>query len=99
MMGQITPVLWSLIFTLHRRLFAAIRNLFSKKILQFSASNSRKLQAVICYVTLYNFHTPFGYYGPSKVKNQSIADLLKKVHQVRKKVYFSSWLKYPNRDK
>ena len=62
-------------------------------------SNSRKLQAVICYVTLYNFHTPFGYYGLSKVKHQSIADLLKKVHQVRKKVFFSPWLKYPNRDK
>ena len=51
-------------------------------------NNSRKLQAVTYYVKLYNFQTPTGCYGPGQVKNQFISDLLIKIQQVGKKVFW-----------
>ena len=64
-------------------------NMFRKKNLLFSfLNNSKKLQAVTYYVKLYNFQTPLGYYGPGKVKNELISDLLKKIQQVGKICFF-----------
>ena len=64
-------------------------NMFTKKNLLFSfLNNSRKPQAATYYVNVYNFQTSLGFYGPSKVKNELIFDLLKKIQQVGKKVFF-----------
>ena len=43
-------------------------------------------------VKVYNFQTSLGCYGPSKVKNKLIFDLLKKIQQVGKKVFFELYL-------
>ena len=59
-----------------------------KNWLFYFLNNSWKLQAVTYYVKLNNFQTPLGYYGPGKVKNQLISDLLKKFQQVGKNVFF-----------
>ena len=64
-------------------------NMFTKKNSLFSfLNNSRKPQAATYYVKVYNFQTSLGCYGPSKVKNELISDLLKKIQQVGKKVFF-----------
>ena len=58
-------------------------DMFKMKNCLFSClDNSRKSQAATYYVKVYKFQTSLACYGPSKVKNKCIFDLLKKIQLV-----------------